>query len=76
MNREWLLICTGHNLLKLFRFGSKASAKARFKQLIGSVENPAGVVDAMVITKLLVRKHLQPARIVLAGQSRLVPSAA
>ena len=21
MNREWLLICTGHNLLKLFRFG-------------------------------------------------------
>ena len=22
VNREWLLICTGHNLLKLFRFGS------------------------------------------------------
>ena len=21
MNREWLLICGGHNLLKLFRFG-------------------------------------------------------
>ena len=21
VNREWLLICTGHNLLKLFRFG-------------------------------------------------------
>ena len=21
VNREWLMICTGHNLLKLFRFG-------------------------------------------------------
>ena len=62
VNREWLLICTGHNLLKLFRFGAKASAKARVKQLIGSVENPTGVVGAMVITKLLVRKHLQPAK--------------
>ena len=23
VNREWLLICTGHNLLKLFRFGRR-----------------------------------------------------
>ena len=25
-NREWLMICTGHNLLKLFRFGHPAPA--------------------------------------------------
>ena len=25
-NREWLMICTGHNLLKLFRFGRPAPA--------------------------------------------------
>ena len=26
VNREWLLICVGHNLLKLFRFGRPAPA--------------------------------------------------
>ena len=26
VNREWLLICAGHNLLKLFRFGRPAPA--------------------------------------------------
>ena len=26
VNREWLMICTGHNLLKLFRFGRPAPA--------------------------------------------------
>ena len=29
VNREWLLICTGHNLLKLFRFGERKPSKAR-----------------------------------------------
>ena len=29
VNREWLLICTGHNLLKLFRFGEGKPRKAR-----------------------------------------------
>ena len=27
VNREWLLICAGHNLLKLFRFGGPAHGK-------------------------------------------------
>ena len=29
MNGEWSLICTGHNLLKLFRFGVDLHRKAR-----------------------------------------------
>ena len=29
VNREWLLICTGHNLLKLFRFGAGHPGNAR-----------------------------------------------
>ncbi len=29
VNREWLLICTGRNLLKLFRFGRGKPGKAR-----------------------------------------------
>ena len=27
VNREWSLICTGHNLMKLFRFGSGSAAQ-------------------------------------------------
>ena len=27
VNREWLLICTGHNLLKLFRFGRRVPGR-------------------------------------------------
>ena len=27
VNREWLLICAGHNLLKLFRFGGRLAGK-------------------------------------------------
>ena len=30
VNGEWSLICTGHNLLKLFRFGVNLHRKARF----------------------------------------------
>ena len=29
VNREWLLICAGHNLLKLFRFGAGLSGNGR-----------------------------------------------
>ena len=29
VNREWLLICAGHHLLKLFRFGAGMSGKVR-----------------------------------------------
>ena len=29
VNREWLPICTGYNLLKLFRFGAAGPGKAR-----------------------------------------------
>ena len=29
VNREWLLICAGHNLLKLFRFGAGRPGNAR-----------------------------------------------
>ena len=35
MNRELLLICAGHNLLKLFRFGAGRSGKVGGKGLVG-----------------------------------------
>ena len=36
VNREWLLICAGHNLLKLFRFGPGTSGKVRGKGATGN----------------------------------------
>ena len=33
---EWSLICTGHNLLKLFRFGANAAGKVRGKGAAGN----------------------------------------
>ena len=36
MNREWLLICVGHNLLKLFRFGAGRAGKVRGKGATGN----------------------------------------
>ena len=36
VNREWLLICAGHNLLKLFRFGAGMSGKVRGKGATGN----------------------------------------
>ena len=35
VNREWLLICAGHNLLKLFRFGAGISGNVRGKGATG-----------------------------------------
>ena len=36
VNREWLLICAGHNLLKLFRFGAGAAGKVWSKGATGN----------------------------------------
>ena len=36
VNREWLLICAGHNLLKLFRIGGGMSVKAKGKGATGN----------------------------------------
>ena len=36
VNREWLLICAGHNLLKLFRYGAGISGKVRGKGATGN----------------------------------------
>ena len=36
VNREWLLICAGHNLLKLFRFGAGMSGRVGGKDATGN----------------------------------------
>ena len=63
---EWSLICTGHNLLKLFRFGAAQPRETPTNRFAASVPNIVGVVSTVRRTKLLVRQWLHPATIVVA----------
>ena len=40
VNREWLLICTGHNLLKLFRHGPGLPANGQGKSRLSNPRSP------------------------------------
>ncbi len=44
---EWLLICTGHNLLQLFRFGSKMPAQG----LVASLAKPVSAIIGTPLAK-------------------------
>ena len=53
VNGEWLLICTGHNLLKLFRFGVNLHGKARVDGPAQRIRNFAEVVEHGAIRKAI-----------------------
>ena len=63
---EWSLICTGHNLLKLFRCGADQSRETPTNRLATSVRNIVEVVSTVRRTKLLLRQWLHPATIIIA----------
>ena len=65
VNGEWSLICTGHNLLKLFRFGANQPRKTRINRIVGCIRNLAEVVSPVMRAKLLIRHRLQPPTIVV-----------
>ena len=50
---EWSLICTGHNLLKLFRFGVNLHRKARADGPAQRIRNFAEVVEHGAIRKAI-----------------------
>ena len=52
VNGEWSLICTGHNLLKLFRFGVNLHRKARVNGPAQRIRNFAEVVSTALFAKL------------------------
>ena len=66
VNGEWSLICTGHNLLKLFRFGVAQPRETPTNGSAGSVRNIGGVVSTVRRTKPLVRQWLHPATVDVA----------
>ena len=63
---EWSLICTGHNLLKLFRFGAAQLRETPTNRFAASVPNIVRVVGTVRRTKLLVRQWLHPATTIVA----------
>ena len=66
VNWEWLLICTGHNLLKLFRFGARPPRKARGNGPTGKAKKPPGTVSSSISERLSSRLGLPSATIVVA----------
>ena len=50
---EWLLICTGHNLLKLFGSGSNRPDRAPGNGRAQSVDSPARITKTPILVKLL-----------------------
>ena len=53
VNGEWSLICTGHNLLKLFRSGVNLHRKARVDGPAQRIRNFAEVVEHGAIRKAI-----------------------
>ena len=64
---EWSLICTGRNLLKLFRFGAAQPRETPTNRFAASVPNIVEVVGTVRRRKLLVRQWLHPATTIVAG---------
>ena len=75
VNREWLLICAGHNLLKLFRFGAGMSGKVRGKGATGNNRATCQAMGSGIFKRQSACAYPHHARTVAAGQSRLTDSA-
>ena len=57
VNREWLLICAGHNLLKLFRFGANLPGRERGNGPAGATGEPRRAVIIPMSGKLAHCRH-------------------
>ena len=69
VNGEWSLICTGHNLLKLFRSGADLSSEARLNRSVQRSSDLAEIVNTVPLAKRSGSEWLRPAPIVVAACS-------
>ena len=67
VNREWLLICAGHNLLKLFRFGAGMSGKVRGKGATGNNKDMCRAMGSGILKRQSACAYPHHARTVAAG---------
>ena len=67
VNREWLLICVGHNLLKLFRFGAGQPRRMRADAAAGAVKQPGLAEIIRIIASLAGRINSAAARTAAAA---------
>ena len=73
VNREWLLICTGHNLLKLFRFGEGKPGKARATGPAGNNRDWHGTATRGIFRLLTAYTCPPRTRMVAVGWPQLNP---
>ena len=69
VNREWLLICAGHNLLKLFRFGAGISGNVRGKGATGNNKESCQAMGSGVFETRPGYVHSHHAGFVATGES-------
>ena len=67
VNREWLLICAGHNLLKLFRFGAGMSGKVRGRDATGNNKESCRAIGSGIFKRQSACARPHQARTVAAG---------
>ncbi len=72
VDREWLLICAGHNLLKLFRFGAGPTTKARGNGPAGRVKEPPRTSSGEIFRRLSAPLLMALATMAIASQYRLL----
>ena len=70
VNGEWSLICTGHNLLKLFRFGGQSAQESTGRWSSPTHQELCRVVSTALLAKLSGGRPGQPARSVVAIHCR------
>ena len=69
VNGEWSQICTGHNLLKLFRSVADLSSEARVHRSVQRSSDLAEVVNTVQLAKGPGSEWLRPAPIVVVACS-------
>ena len=73
VNREWLLICAGHNLLKLFRFGEGKPGKTKSTGPAGNNRDWHGTLTRGIVRLLPTYTCPRRTRTVAVGWFHLYP---
>ena len=73
VNREWLLICAGHNLLKLFRFGAGGSGRGRGNRSTRNNKESAGAATCGIFRLLPAYTCPRRSEMIAVGWSQLNP---